>query len=201
MLTALEFTAVVVAAVYGILRANRKEMDFVGVFSIAFAAAFGGGTLRDLCLNRHPLFWIASDHYPPIVFALALLGSIFPRTAARMEEWLVIPDALGLGLFSIVGTAAALEAGTSLFNAALFGVVTGTFGGVIADVACNEIPSLFRKSPLYATCAFCGSWTYILIDMSPLSLPFAALGGITVTVILRLAAVHWNLSLPTSRSR
>ena len=140
----IELSAVIASAVYGVLLARRHDMDFVGVFCLAFVVAFGGGTLRDLFLDRHPLFWIREDHYPVIVFGIALVTSIIPKLTASTERFLSLPDALGLGLFSVAGTSAAIGEGTSWFVASLLGAVTGTFGGVIGDVICNRVPSLFR---------------------------------------------------------
>ena len=144
MLQLIEFLAVVSGAIYRALLARRKQMDFVGVFSVALITAFGGGTLCDILLGRQPLFWITNAHYPVIVFFLALFILVTGHWIGRAERWLNIPDALGLGLFSIVGAGFALESNTSLFIASLFGVITGTFGGVIGDIVCNEVPNLFR---------------------------------------------------------
>lgn len=196
MLEAIEFAAVVSSAIYGVLRAARKGLDVVGIASLAFAVAFGGGTLRDLFLDRHPLFWITNAHYPMIVFGIAVVGSIVPALAVRLERLLDIPDALGLGLFSVVGAGYAMEAETGLFVASILGVVTGTFGGVIGDIICNEIPSLFRPSPLYATCSFAGAWTFLLSSQWNASAGVAVAAGLTVTVVLRLAAIHWDIHIP-----
>ena len=124
MLNLIEFGAVVSSAIFGILLARKHRLDFIGVFTVAFITAFAGGTLRDLFLDRHPLFWIANDHYAVIVFLLALTSTLIPSRATPIETWLQIPDALGLGLFAIVGANYALEAGTSLFIASLLGVIT-----------------------------------------------------------------------------
>lgn len=191
----LELLAVLSSALFGILLARRKGMDFVGVFSVAFCTAFGGGTLRDLFLDRHPLFWIANAHYPVLVFAMALAATLFRRIPPALEHALLVPDAVGMGLFAIVGTAYALAAGTSLFVATLLGVITGTFGGVIGDIICNEVPSLFRPAPLCATCAFTGCWTYVGVGAIGGGESLATGLGIVVTVLFRLAALRWNLSL------
>ena len=197
MLQLIEFLAVVSGAVFGALLARRKQMDFVGVFSVAFITAFGGGTLRDILLDRHPLFWIANAHYPVIVFILALIILTLGHWIRRAERWLDIPDALGLGLFSIVGAGFALEADTSLFIASLFGVITGTFGGVIGDVVCNEVPNLFRpKTPLYATCGFVGCWAYMLLGKSGVPENISLWTGISVVVAVRMVALRWNIRLP-----
>ncbi|MCA9071136.1 MAG: trimeric intracellular cation channel family protein [Planctomycetaceae bacterium] len=196
MLQFIEFLAVISGGTFGVLLARRKGLDFVGVFAIACMTAFGGGTLRDLFLDRETLFWIQHDHYAWIIFALALVISCVRRIPERFEKLLYLPDALGLGLFSIVGTGYAIEAGTSWFIAVLLGTITGTFGGVIGDVVCNELPSLFRASPLYATCAFVGCWVYLVLDRFVPGQFLAIAVGISVIVVMRLIALYCNIRLP-----
>ena len=133
----IEFLAVIVAAIYGVLLASRKGMDVMGVFAVAFAVAFGGGTLRDLFLDRTPLFWIGNPHYPMIVFGIALFSGLILRHVRRIRPLLVFTDALGMALFTLTGTAYAMEAGTHPFVAVMLGVITGTFGGVLGDLLCN----------------------------------------------------------------
>jgi uncharacterized membrane protein YeiH len=201
MFQLIELLAVLAGATYGVLLARRHRMDFVGVFSVAFIIAFAGGTLRDLFLDRHPLFWIKHDEYAVIVFVLALVASVLPRIPSAVERWLAVPDALGMGLFSVVGAGFAIEAGTSMFIASLLGVVTGTFGGVIGDVVCNQIPSLFRPStPLYATCSFIGCWVFLLLQATGLEEVVAVVSGLSVCVALRFAALRWNVCLPAAES-
>ncbi len=197
-LTIVELLAVVASAVYGILLGCRKQFDVVGIFSVSFVIAFGGGTLRDIFLGRRPLFWIANDHYVAIVLALSLLGAVAPRVIRRFERWLAVPDALGLALFSITGAGYALQEGTSMLIASIMAAVTGTFGGVMADVICNEIPSLFRSAPLYATCSFTGAWVYLLLLQAGMDANVAILAGFLVIFLFRLAALKWNLRLPNA---
>lgn len=201
MLEAIEYGAVVASAIYGILRASRNDLDVVGMISVAYVVAFGGGTLRDLFLNRQPLFWIGHPQYPIVVFGLGVLGALIPRQINRVERYLAIPDAVGLGLFSVVGAGFAIQSGTSVFVASILGVVTGTFGGVIGDVICNEIPSLFRSSPLYATCSFAGAWVYLLCRQGMLPESIAVTAGIVVTVTLRMAALRWDVRIPAAPER
>ncbi len=201
MFQLIELLAVLAGGTYGVLLARRHQMDFVGVSSVAFIIAFAGGTLRDLFLDRHPLFWIKHDEYAVIVFLLALVASILPGIPSAVERWLAVPDALGMGLFSVVGAGFALEAGTSMFIASLLGVVTGTFGGVVGDVVCNQIPSLFRPStPLYATCSFIGCWVFLLLQAAGVEELIAVVSGLSVCVVLRFVALRWNVCLPASRS-
>jgi uncharacterized membrane protein YeiH len=196
MLHLIEFGAVVSSGIFGILLARKHRLDFIGVFTVAFITAFAGGTLRDLFLDRHPLFWITNDHYAVIVFLLALVSTLIPSKATPIEGWLQLPDAIGLGLFAIVGANHALEAGTSLFIASLMGVVTGTAGGAISDVICNEVPRLFKATPLYATCAFAGCWSCFGIQQTFGRNDYALFVGIAVVVISRLAAIRWHICLP-----
>ena len=199
IVVAIECLAVVVSAVYGVLLAARKRMDFVGVFTVASAVAFGGGTLRDLFLDRHPLFWIARPHYPVLVFAIALGGGLIMRFSRRVKPLLLLPDAVGMALFTMVGANAAIESGATWFVAALLGTITGTFGGVLGDILCNDIPTLFRPAPLCATCSFAGAWTWLIASHFGLEEPFAMLAGATLIVLFRLAAVRWNLHFPPLR--
>jgi len=195
----IEFTAVIVSATYGLLLAARKGMDFVGSFAVAFAAAFGGGTLRDLFLDRHPLFWIGNPHYPVTVFVICLVLPFFLKHITRIRPILIYPDALGMALFTTVGTAIALEHQDSWFIAVLLGTITGTFGGVIADVLCNEVPTLFKPSPLCATCAFTGAWIYVgghALDMQSTLLIIAS---ILTVVVFRILSVKFNWSFPPLR--
>ena len=201
MLTAIELLAVISGAIFGVLLARRKHMDFVGVFSVACITSFGGGTVRDVLLDRHPLFWIEHAHYPIIVFVVAGIASLIPHIPAWIEKWLDVPDAFGLALFSVVGTEYALQADVAPFVAVLFGVITGTFGGVMGDIVCNEVPSLFRPAtPLYATCAFIGCW--ILIGALALSLPPDTSRWVSATFILmlRLLALRYRICLKAIES-
>jgi uncharacterized membrane protein YeiH len=198
-LVIIEFLAVVVGAIYGVLLASRKGMDVMGVFAVAFSVAFGGGTLRDLFLDRSPLFWIGNPHYPVIVFAIAILSSFLIKHLGRLRPLLLLPDALGMALFTLTGTAYALDAGTTPFVAVLLGVITGTFGGVLGDVICNEVPSLFVPSPLNATCAFTGAWLYFGLIHFAVPERYALFCGIAVIVLFRLAAVKGNWCFPAVR--
>ncbi len=196
MFQLLEFFAVVTAATYGIFQARAAKMDVLGVFVVSSTVAFGGGTLRDLFLDRHPLFWISNPHYPLIVFFMAVVSCLIRSIPPNYKKYLDIPDAIGMGLFSIVGTQFALEAGTNYFIAAFMGVITGTFGGVISDVFCNRVPTLFKSAPLYATCSFVGCWVFLMVHYFGMADSVAAFLGIITVVLTRFAALYWNITLP-----
>ncbi len=197
MIPSLEFLAILSGATFGILLARSQGMDFAGAFTLALVTAFGGGTIRDLLLDRHPIFWIGEARYAVIVFCLVLATSFVRTLSASIERYLNLPDAMGLGLYAIAGTGYAIAMETPVFVAVLLGVVTGIFGGIIGDVICNRIPSVFRPSSrLYATCAFVGCWVFVLLRSFEFSEAFAAPIGVVVVVALRLGALRWDWRLP-----
>jgi len=162
--TALEAAAVLVCAISGMITAARKNMDIVGTYCLAIVTAFGGGTLRDLLIDRRPFFWISHDQYLLIIVALCVAfvySKPFHARASRWHRQGLLVDAMGLALFTLTGVGFALEKGLPLFVSSLIGVITGTFGGVLRDVASIEIPLLFRPGELYAISSFAGAWVYI----------------------------------------
>ena len=163
----IEIMAILVGAFSGFIEARRKRMDLVGVFTVAFITAFGGGTLRDILLDRRPLFWVQHQEYAILIFVLALVASPLMRTLRHVvsERMIVIADAVGLGLFSVAGVSSALDANMPLFIASMMGVITGIFGGVLRDIVCNEVPMVFRDGKPYAICAFIGNWIFLLMGL------------------------------------
>lgn len=186
-------------ALSGVIEAKKKRMDFVGAFTAAFLTAFGGGTLRDLILDRHPLVWVGAPGYIAAVFAIALVASLSHAWNGRLFQpgpLVATLDALGLGMFSAAGTSVALTAGAHPLVAIVMGVVTATFGGVLRDVVCNEIPTIFKTSHLYATCALLGSIVYLLLSNSALGEAGASVVAIGVAAGLRLLAMRYDIVLP-----
>lgn len=188
----IEIMAILVGAFSGFVEARSKKMDVVGVFTVAFITAFGGGTLRDILLDERPLFWVAHQEYAILIFVLALIASPLIRTLRRIvsDRLIVVADALGLGLFSIAGVAAALTAGMPLFIASMMGVTTGIFGGVLRDIVCNEIPMVLRDGRPYAICAFVGCWVYLLLHM--LNVPPEISLWSSALLITALRLVTWS---------
>jgi uncharacterized membrane protein YeiH len=184
--------------VSGVIEAKRKDMDAFGCMSVAFVTALGGGTVRDVLLGRYPLFWIANEWYAIGIFALAAVLYYSARYIKMSARAVLIPDALGLGLFSVTGATYALEAHTSYFIASILGVITGVFGGVLRDVICNEIPMVFARTQLYATCALAGAWTYILLDHLHAYAHWSLPAGVVVTFLTRMAAIRFDLRLPSA---
>lgn len=150
----LEAIATLAFAISGFVEARKNRLDSVGTFVVALATAFGGGTMRDVLLERRPFYWVEHQAYVIAIFGLSLVAPLVLRMASRLsaERLLLAADAIGLGIFSISGTSIALDAQMPRFVAAMMGVTTGVFGGVIRDVLCNDIPLILRDSRPYATC-------------------------------------------------
>jgi uncharacterized membrane protein YeiH len=163
VLTAIEAVATTAFALSGLLEAARKRLDAVGVCVVAGLAAFGGGTLRDVLLDRRPFFWVEHATWLWALLVLCIGAMTFLRArhfrlTSRAMQW---PDAIGLGLFSAGGTQLALQHGMPAIVAVLMGMVSAVFGGVLRDIVCNEIPSAFRDHRPYAVCSFLGGWALV----------------------------------------
>lgn len=161
--TLVEVGATLAFALSGLLEAARKKLDAVGVCVVAGLAAFGGGTLRDVLLDRRPFFWVAHPQWLWALLGLCIAAMAFLRARhfAPTERAMQWPDALGLGLFAATGVHQALLLELPALVAVLMGLITGVFGGVLRDVVCNEIPTAFKDHRPYALCAFAGGWLYV----------------------------------------
>ena len=199
---AIEAIATVAFALSGLIEAARKRLDAVGVCVVAGLAAFGGGTLRDILLDRRPFVWVAHSTWLWALLALGIGAMLFAHArhlepTRRAMQW---PDALGLGLFSASGTQIALDGSLPAIVAVLMGVVTAVFGGVLRDIVCNEIPSAFRDHRPYAICAFAGGWVLVLAQALQAPPWIALVAGASTAVVLRGLALLSGWTLPGWRS-
>jgi uncharacterized membrane protein YeiH len=188
---------VAVFAVSGALSAGRKSFDLLGVAIIALVTAIGGGTLRDLLLDRHPIFWIADPTYLLVILASAAGTVLYVRFRHPPYRALLIADALGLGFFTISGAHIAEARGVPAISVILMGAITGAAGGLFRDVLCAEVPLLLRKGELYATASIVGAAIYLALKSMNCPRPLSSVIGIAVIVGLRFAAIRWRLVLPT----
>lgn len=196
----LEMIGVVAFALSGMIAARAKNMDPVGIYSIAFITALGGGTLRDLIMDNHPLYWIRHEEQPILILLLALGYSYLQPLSRLRESNIILADAIGLGVFTLLGAQLALQLGHSLFIASLLGVMTGTFGGLLRDTLCNEVPFIFRKDQIYASVAFMGCWFSFLVDYLFRNAGAALASGVVVIVVVRLLAVRYDIRLQRDHS-
>ncbi|EER58645.1 protein of unknown function UPF0126 [Acidovorax delafieldii 2AN] len=196
-----EVAATAAFALSGVLAAARKRLDAVGVCVVAFVAAFGGGTLRDLLLDQRPFFWVRHTEFIWGILALCMGAMLFMRQRhfEPTERAMLLPDAIGLGLFAAVGVDAALAAGLPFIVGVMMGVTTGVFGGVLRDVLCNEVPQAFSDHRPYALCAFAGGWADIGLRQLDAPAWMALLACVLVTAGLRGLALWRNWALPAWR--
>ncbi|MBP7452740.1 MAG: trimeric intracellular cation channel family protein [Ottowia sp.] len=200
--TTVEWVGTVAFALSGILAGMRKRMDVFGISVLGFLAAFGGGTLRDILLDRRPFVWVAEAGLLWLVLGLCAVSMVLLRGGRRpvSDQAIQVADALGLGVFAASGVQYALVAQLPPLVAVLMGVVTGVFGGVMRDIACNEMPTAFADHRPYAVCAFVGGWLYVMGEW----LGWAAWATLVVSAVatsgLRLLAVQLNWRLPGWRS-
>lgn len=192
----LDLIGVGVFAVSGALAAGRKSLDLMGVVVIAIAASIGGGTLRDLLLNRHPVFWIANPSYLIVIVVCALLTVAWTRWFRPPNQSLQYADALGLAFFTISGAQIAETLNFAPIIVIVMGTITGVVGGVLRDILCAEIPMILRRGNIYATAAIAGAAFYLAMNVVGLPRPLPSLLGMSMIAGLRLAAIRWNLQLP-----
>ena len=201
LLIAIEVGGTVAFAMSGLIEAMRKRMDVVGVFSVAFVAAFGGGTVRDLLLGRDPVFWVGR---PELILLTAGAAVVVFFTAHLFESryrlivWL---DAFALSVAVPAGAGIALQAGVSPVVVVAMGVVTGTFGGLIRDVVGNELPMVLKQGELYVTAAFGGAVVAVALIGVGMPRPMALIFCGLVVMALRAGSLLLGWSLPTYRAR
>ena len=199
---AVELVATVAFALAGLIEAARKRLDAVGICVVAGLAAFGGGTVRDVLLDRRPFFWVEHAMWLWLLIGLCVAAMLFMRAqhfepTERAMQW---PDALGLGLFTAGGTQIALDASMPAIVAVLMGMMTASFGGVLRDIVCNEIPRVFNDHRPYAICSFAGGW--VLVAAQGIDAPqwLGLLAAAATATLLRAAAILMGWSLPQWRT-
>jgi uncharacterized membrane protein YeiH len=200
LIYAVGMAAVAVNAASAVLETEDKQMDLVGAVIVGLATSLGGGTLRDLLLNR-PVFWLVDVAY--LVCGLLAVGFTFilARRIRVRPGLFVVPDAVGLALFTVVGCQVGLAAGVHWLSVSLLAVITGVVGGMLRDILVNEVPLVMRPGTLYATASWLGALTLLGALRLGLGDAAAAAVGAAVVLGLRLASIRYQLSLPTYRSR
>ena len=200
MIYILDLFGVVVFAIAGSLAAGRKHMDLFGVVILALVTALGGGTIRDLALGVSPVFWVSDPLYILVVVGTSILTFAVARGVGRVRRGMLIADAFGLAIFTVIGVKKALGVGVHPGIAVMMGVMTGVVGGMIRDVLSGEIPLILRRE-IYATASLAGAAAYVgLLHLLPA--PAAStVTAVAVILAVRLAAIRWKLSLPVFAPR
>ncbi len=184
-------------AVSGVLLAGRLKMDPFGVIVLGSVTAIGGGTIRDMALGATPVFWITDTTYLWVIFITCLLTMLLVRRPKRLAWWVLpVCDAIGLAVFVGIGVEKALAYNASGMVAVIMGVITGCGGGIIRDVLAREVPMVLR-SEVYATACIIGGIFHTMAVSMGYDHSTALLAGVISTLVIRLGAIRWHLSLPT----
>jgi uncharacterized membrane protein YeiH len=165
---------------------------------IAAITAIGGGTLRDLLLDRYPIFWLTDIWYLTVIIVSALLTVAYTRVRPPPGKALLVADAMGLALFALSGAQVAEAAQYPAIIVVLMGTITGAAGGVLRDIITAQVPLILRRD-IYATAAIVGITLYLLLQMFGIQRPIAFGVGMATVIILRLLAIRWSLQLPVFR--
>ena len=197
MQSLLEHFGVAVGAITGALAARGKRVDLFGVLVLALVAAFGGGTIRDVILGEHPIFWVRDGSFVITGTVTAIITFFIARVREIPRNVLLVADALTLAFFTALGAEKALAHDVAPQIAIVMGVITGVAGGMCRDVLMSEIPLVFRREiHLYATASAVGAGCFIAMRHWLPERTTALLAGTVVTLVLRLAGIRWRLGLP-----
>lgn len=191
----IDILGTVAFAISGVLVAMEKRLDLFGVLIIAFVTAIGGGTLRDLLIGNTPVVWMRDLTYVSTIFITVVFGILFVNQLKYLRRSLFLFDTIGIGLYTMVGIEKGLQAELSPIMCIALGTMTASFGGVIRDMLCNEIPVIFRKE-IYATACILGGASYFLFVRMPIQENYAYMAAIAVVILLRLLAVRFGIRLP-----
>ena len=182
-------------AISGVLVAMDKKLDLFGVFIIAFVTAVGGGTLRDMLIGNTPVVWMRESIYTFTILGAVIFAILFRERLRYLRKSLFLFDTIGIGLYTMVGIDKGLQADLIPIMCIALGTITASFGGVIRDILCNEIPVIFRKE-IYATACILGGGSYFLIRRLPIIEEYAFVAAIVVVIGIRLLAVRYKIALP-----
>lgn len=201
LLIALDYASVAVFALTGALVASRSQLDLVGFIFIACLTAVGGGTIRDVLLNRDMVFWIAD----PTILLAAVIAAVMVFFGAHLLEsryrailWL---DAFALAIAVPAGVGVAMGLGQHWAVVMVMGVATGCFGGLMRDVVCNEVPLVLKQGEIYATAAFAGAGAAVLVVLLGYATGYALLACAALTFVLRAGSIALGWGLPVYRTK
>jgi uncharacterized membrane protein YeiH len=192
---AVDILGTIAFAVSGVLVAMEKRLDLFGVGIIALVTAIGGGTLRDMLIGTTPVTWMTTPLYMYIILGAVITTILFQSRLKYLRTSLFLFDTIGIGFYTMIGVTKGIEAGLQPLICITLGTITASFGGVLRDILCNEIPVIFRKE-IYATACILGGIGYFLLRASPVPEAYAYLLGAGLVIGIRLAAVRYHIALP-----
>lgn len=193
----LEMLGTAAFATSGALAASRKNMDIFGFSVLALLPAIGGGTIRDVIIDRTPVFWVADNSYIIVALLSALLVFFTSYKPGARQRILIWTDAMGLALFAVLGTQIGLQFDTGPLVAIMLGVMTAVTGGMIRDIVCNEIPLILKRG-IYATAAFVASLVFVIADALSMPAQVSLAVAVVAGFATRALGILFNLSLPAA---
>lgn len=191
----LDILGTVAFAISGALAAMERKLDLFGVFIIAFVTAIGGGTLRDTLIGDTPVTWMENTIYVYIIGAVTILAIIFRNKINYLKKSLFLFDTIGLGIFTITGVETGIQNHLEPIISVAIGAMTGTFGGVIRDILCNEIPVIFRKE-IYATACILGALAFLILHELGVNKDITYVVTSLIVIGIRLVVVKYHITLP-----
>lgn len=196
LLYILEIIGTFVFAVSGIITASERKMDPFGASVIAFITAVGGGTVRDVLIGSVPVGWMLNLHYLYTILAGILVTFLMKKQIMKLHKTMFLFDAIGIGLFTILGLQKTMAAGLSPLIGVMMGTVSAVFGGVLRDIFSNRVPLIFRNE-IYATACLLGGLVFLLLSYLGVEKLISTLGAMLFVIVLRLLAVRFKWYLPT----
>lgn len=195
---AIDLVGTFVFAISGVLTATKQKFDIFGAAVIAFVTAVGGGTLRDILIGSTPVGWMMDTNYLLIIGITVPISFFFSRSIQKLRKTMFMFDAIGIGLFTILGLEKTLAFGLHPVVAIIMGTVSACFGGVVRDVLCNIVPLIFRGT-IYATACLTGAIFYLILRKFSLEYEVAMVITIIFIIVIRILAVRRKWSLPEMR--
>lgn len=191
----LDIIGTIACATAGTLMAKRNSADILGAIFISAVAAVGGGTVRDILLDKHPIFWMTQSKYLIAVVVTSLLVQVFLKRIEKLDKPLLLFDAAGAATFAVIGIEKGISVQADPMVSVLMGITTATVGGILRDIICNKIPLVFKRE-VYITACLAGAICYFAL--LPLQLPSGLHQLLIITIIfsIRMLAIYRNWQLP-----
>lgn len=191
----LDFLGTFAFAVSGALVALDKKLDLFGVVIIAFVTAIGGGMLRDILINAHPINWIGDLNYLYIIISAVIFTLLFKSKIAHLSKTMFLFDTIGLSVFTLLGLQKGLSYGLHPIIALIMGMISAVFGGVLRDILTNRIPLIFEKE-IYASACLVGGVMYLSLNYFKVDVTVNFIISASIVAIIRVVAVKFHLELP-----
>lgn len=196
-ITLLDYIGTFAFAISGVRLAAAKNFDLFGAYVVGFVTAVGGGTLRDLMLGARP-FWTDNIAYLIITGLALLFVIVFRKYVVKFDHTFYLFDAIGLGVFTVVGLERSLDAGLAMWVSIIMGCITGAAGGMFRDIFINEVPLIFRKDIYAVACVF-GGLVYYICTLFGIPEIWPPILGASTVIIVRLLSFKYGISLPALR--